>query len=532
MRSTVLLLGPTIIYLGGCAASYQASPAIEAMAAPGSVSPPQAMVAQEASEAPALSRDRFQAVGVNPFVAVEHDPFSTFAADVDTASYDILRQWLEEDELPPASSVRLEEYVNYFDYDYPPPEEDAEAPFSISLALASHPLRSDMALLRVGIQAAEAPSDRRPRANLVFLVDVSGSMSARDKLRLVRVLLHRVVQRLHRDDTLSIVTYAGTTSVRLPPTRASRRSRINRAIRGLRTGGGTAGAAGIELAYAQAREAFIEGGVNQVILCTDGDFNIGPQRDAELVELIEDRRRTGVTLTALGFGRGNLNDSMMEAVTNAGNGIYSVIYNEERAEEFIDEHLLPSVVHVAKDMKIQVELNPEAVSAYRLLGYVNRAIADEDFRDDMVDAGEVGAGHRVTALYELVLNGAAAPTPQGAPNTQTGAPVQGQREIGPGELLRVKVRYKDVGAHEQDVAHEIVETLPLQEPRLEFSRADVDFQWAFAVATFAELLQQSPFVRPEAWDFVTQVTSTQTRRDPARRELARVVEAARLIRGR
>jgi len=487
------------------------------------------MVVADESEAPPEDRDQFEDVGVNPFVTVAHDPFSTFAADVDTASYDILRQWIEDGDLPPASSVRLEEYVNYFEYEYPPPPEDSEVPFNISLALASHPLRSGTALLRVGIQAAEAPRDEVPRANLVFLVDVSGSMSSPDKLDLVKELLQHAVSRLRRDDTISIVTYAGRTAVQLPPTPVSERRRINRVIRSLRSGGGTAGAAGIELAYEQARAGFLEGGINQVILCTDGDFNIGPRDNAALVELIEERRRTGVTLTALGFGRGNLNDAMMEAVTNAGNGIYSVIYNEARAAEFIDDHLLPSIVHVAKDMKIQVEFNPEAVVAYRLLGYVNRAIADEDFRDDMVDAGEVGAGHRVTALYELVLAGGSVPTPPGAPNMETGEPVPGQREIESDELVRVKVRYKDVGAHEQDPAHETVTALSMQERLVDFTQADPDFQWAFAVAAFAELLQESPYARPDAWELVSNVTSAQAGRDSARRELSRVVAIARRL---
>lgn len=539
MRTSRFLLSLAFTSLVGCAggasqsaARAPAYPAEEmAYAPPPSPQQTPAVVVAE-SEAVSESRDQFQDVGVNPFVEVSHDPFSTFAADVDTASYDVLQQWMSSGELPPASSVRLEEYVNYFDYDYPAPSADSEAPFDISLAVASHPLREGAALLRVGIQAAEAPNNQVPRANLVFLVDVSGSMSSADKLELVKQLLEHAVGRLNRDDTISIVTYAGNTAVRLPPTPVSQRARINRAIRGLSSGGGTAGAAGIELAYGQARAAFIEGGINQVILCTDGDFNIGPRSNDELVDLIEERRRTGVTLTALGFGRGNLNDAMMEAVTNAGNGIYSVIYNEERAAEFIDRHLLPSIVHVAKDMKIQVEFNPEAVVAYRLLGYVNRAIADDDFRDDMVDAGEVGAGHRVTALFELVLAGGTVPTPADAPNMQTGEPVAGQRELGPGELVRVRVRYKDVGAHEQDPAHEVAEALSVQESIVDFGQADRDLQWAVAVATFAELLQGSPYVSPQAWDLVSSVTSAQAGRDSARGELARVVAMARQLSSR
>jgi Ca-activated chloride channel family protein len=475
------------------------------------------------------SRDQFEDVGVNPFVDPEHDPFSTFAADVDTASYDVFRQWMSSGRLPPAASVRLEEYVNYFHYDYPAPEVDSETPFEITLASAQHPLNEDIIYLRVGIQAVAPPSNERPRANLVFLIDVSGSMDSPEKLPLVQELLINAVNMLQRDDTISIVTYAGGTAVRLEPTRVSDSDRIIRAINSLEAGGGTAGAAGINLAYEQARDGFIEDGINQVILCTDGDFNIGPSGNEDLVDIIEERRRGGVTLTALGFGQGNLNDSMMEAVSNAGNGIYSVIYNEERAAEFIELHLLPSVVHVAKDMKIQIEFNPEHVAAYRLLGYVNRAIADEDFRDDAIDAGEVGAGHRVTALYEIVLPGRTVPTPSGAPDLDAGDPVEGTREIQSSQLVEVRVRYKNPGASEEDEAYETSDGLGVGTPVATFADADADFRWAVAVAMFAELVQETPFVGIEAIDVIEDVASAQAERDDQREEFASLVTAARSL---
>jgi Ca-activated chloride channel family protein len=485
---------------------------------------PTAQAAGRAAPAPSPSaeppedRDQFEDVGSNPFVAPGHDPFSTFAADVDTASYDIFRQWMLSDQLSPGASVRLEEFINYFDYDYPAPAHDSETPFAISLAAAPHPFGGDTVFVRVGIQAQDPPPGERARANLVFLVDVSGSMSSNDKLPLVQELLTNAVNRLNRDDTIAIVTYAGGTSVALEPTPVSDSNTIVAAIQRLSSGGGTAGAAGIELAYAQAEAAFVEGGINHVLLCTDGDFNIGPSANDDLVELIEAKRRTGVTLTALGFGRGNLNDAMMEAVTNAGNGTYGVIYNEARAAEYIDEHLLPSMTFVAQDMKIQVEFNPEEVTAYRLLGYVNRAIADEDFRNNAVDAGEVGAGHRVTALYEVVLRDGVVPTPEGAPALDDGEPVEGKREIQEGELLQVKVRYKEVGASEEDSAFEVNSVLTPADVLPHFEGADDDFQWALAVAIFAEVLQGSPFADDADLETVRTVVTPQADRDSARGE--------------
>lgn len=474
-------------------------------------------------------RDQFDDVGVNPFTDTEHDPFSTFAADVDTASYDILRQWMADGDLPPAASVRLEEYVNYFDYDYPAPEPGSESPFGISLAAAPSPLDEDIVYLRVGIQAVEPAEIQRPQANLVFLVDVSGSMNSTEKLPLVQELLSNAVYQLRRDDTISIVTYAGSTSVRLAPTPVSESDRIVSAINSLTSGGGTAGAAGINLAYEQAEAAFIEDGINQVVLCTDGDFNIGPSSNEQLLDIIEEKRLGGVTLTALGFGRGNLNDAMMEAVSNAGNGIYSVIYNEARAAEFIERHLFPSVVHVAKDMKIQLELNPEHVAAYRLLGYVNRAIADDDFRNDAIDAGEIGAGHRVTALYELVLTGHEVPTPSGAPELDEGEPVEGERMIDADQLVVVRVRHKEPGAAEEDEAFETSAALTVDEPSDSFAAANDDFQYAVAVALFAELVQSSPFAESEDWDLIETITAEQADRDAQRAELATLVPRARRL---
>jgi Ca-activated chloride channel family protein len=460
--------------------------------------------------------DAYASVGTNPFVMVAHDPLSTFAADADTASYDIFRRDIESGQLPQAESVRLEEYVNYFNYDYPALAHDAAEPFSIALAAAPDPTRAGTTLLRVGIQGKVAPPSEPKPANLVFLVDVSGSMLGADRLPLAQQVLRQTLDLLQPTDTVSIVTYASDTRVRLDPTPVQERATIIAEIDGLNAGGSTAGASGIALAYGRAREGFIPGGINHVILCTDGDFNVGPSSTNELLELIREERRSGVTLTALGFGIGNLNDAMLESVSNAGNGFYGVISSEAQAAEYVQERMLSTLSLIAKDMKIQVELNPALVAAYRLLGYENRAIADDDFRDDLVDAGEIGAGHQVTALYELVLQGQALPDSPNAPEPVSGAAYAGGVEIDAGDLVLVKVRYKTVDATEQDPALEVAASLAPAAIAEADAALDPDFAWAISMAAFAEVLKQSPYANPEALDTLQATFSAQSERDPDR----------------
>ena len=435
-------------------------------------------------------------LGTNPFVIATHDPLSTFAADVDTASYDIFRQYVNAGMLPEPDSVRLEEYVNSFTYEYVAPEQGAEHPFSISLAAAPSLFEWDTTILRVGIQGITPPPEDKKPANIVFLVDVSGSMSSADKLPLVQQVLDETVDVLDATDTISIVTYAGSTEVRLEPTPVANAATIKAVIDALASGGSTAGAAGIDLAYQQAEAGFIDGGINHVVLCTDGDFNVGPSSTDELLTLIEEKRATGITLTALGFGIGS-NDAMMQAVSNAGNGMHAVISSSAQATEYVQEQMLSTLVHIAKDMKIQVEFNPEYVLAYRLLGYENRAVADDDFRDDAVDAGEIGAGHRVTALYEVVRTGSELPAADGAPTAEDGAVYDGVVEVGAEDLVLVKVRYKQPGATESDPASEVASSLAPSAIAADATELDADFQWALSVASFAEILRQSPYAVPE-----------------------------------
>jgi len=479
---------------------------------------------------PPVAKPAAKPAVVNPFVDTKKDPFSTFGADVDTASYDYLRQSLQTyKQVPQPEFVRVEDYVNYFKYGYTIPAADAAQPFAISLAAAPHPLGRATTLLRVGIQAKAAPKNDAKQANLVFLVDVSGSMADPLKLPLVKRVLDEALNVLALTDKVSIVTYAGDTRVRLAPTPVSSRDTIQQVIAGLEAGGGTAGASGINLAYEQAMAGFIPGGINHVILCTDGDFNIGVSSNDALVALIKEKRASGVTLTALGFGHGNLNDAMMERVSNAGNGSYSIVFSEDQAIEYANERLLSTIVHVAKDMKIQVEFNPAEVLAYRLLGYEDRAIADTQFRDDKVDGGEVGAEHRVTALYEVVRTGGALPAGVGVPPLSAGEASDVAREVDTSELVRVKVRSKPVTATDADPASEVTASL---KPADISATPDQDLTWAAAVASFAEVLRMSPYASTSELAGVEMLVSAQKERDSDRAEFVQLVTTARSLLGK
>lgn len=484
-----------------------------------------------AAEAPASNEgDDFAAPGTNPFVMVDHDPLSTFAVDVDTASYDVFRRDIEDGILPDPASVRLEEYVNFFTYAYPVADPGAEVPFSISLAAAPSAVDAGLTLLRVGIQGKAPPPDDAARpANLVFLVDTSGSMNEADKLPLAQQVLRQTLDLLKPADTVSIVSYAGDTSLRLGPTPAAQRDGIASAIDALVSTGGTNGASGINLAYEQAQAAFLQGGINHVILCTDGDFNVGVSDTRSLVELIRQKRQTGITFTALGFGRGNLNDAMLEAISNAGNGFYGVISSESQAAEYVNERMLSTISLIARDTKVQVEFNPELVTGYRLLGYENRAIADQDFRDDIVDAGEIGAGHRVTALYELVLAGSALPAVEGAPAPTSGPTYSGPREVATEDLVEVKVRYKHVDAGTTDAALEVASSLAPSAIAGELAGADPDLTWASAVAAFSEVLKGSPYAASVDLDALDAIFAAQAERDGARAEFYELFLSARAL---
>jgi secreted protein with Ig-like and vWFA domain len=380
----------------------------------------------------------------------------------------------------------------------------------------------------VGIQGALAEDQAKKPANLVFLVDVSGSMSDADKLPLVKVLLRRTLNVLAPTDTLSLVTYASSTGVVLPPTRVENRVEIEEAISRLEAGGSTNGEGGLQLAYEQAQKSMIEGGINHVLLCTDGDFNVGISDPKALADFISKKRDSGVTLTAIGFGQSRSGDEQMEQLSNHGDGIYAVVYDEDQATKYANERLLATLVRIAKDMKIQVEFNPTQVRAYRLIGYENRDILDEDFRDDLVDAGDIGAGHRVTALYEIVRAGKEVPMPKGAPPLKDGDPKAGEREIGANDLVKVKVRYKRPGALSTDPAREVVATLAPGDVLDSADAAGDDFRWAAAMATLAEVLRVSPFASTQELRMLESLTSALGAKDADHAELVRLLPLVEL----
>jgi Ca-activated chloride channel homolog len=455
----------------------------------------------------------------NPFVEAAFDPQSTFGADVDTASYDIFRYKVQQGFLPQPAFVRLEEFVNFFDYDYPVPAAEGDVPFSLTLSAAQNPFRAATFLLRVAIRGRDIPASERRPANLVFLVDASGSMAGPDRIGLVQTILRETMNVLAPTDTVSIVKYSNEAVVLLPPTPVAEASHIRQTIDALDASGSTAGAAGLRLAYEQARAGYIEGGVNHVLLCTDGDFNVGISRTADLLAYIEEERRSGVTLTVLGFGWGNLNDHMMETVSNAGNGTYAYIGDHDRAVEYVHQQMLSSMFFIAKDMKIQVEFNADHVYAYRLLGYENRAIANQDFTDDRVDGGEVGANHRVTALYEIVPVGTPIPLADGAPPPEAGDPATVELDVAGDEACLVKIRYKDVDATEEDAAYQVSAALPAADLDGELDGGDDDLRWAIGVAGLAEILKGSPYGPPAIFPTVRELLQGSAGEATYRREL-------------
>jgi Ca-activated chloride channel family protein len=417
---------------------------------------------------------------------------STFSIDVDTASYALVRRFLHDRQIPPADAVRLEEMLNYFRYDDAPPA--GEDPFSVSLETAACPWRSGHRLVRVGLKGREIAATARPGTSLVFLVDVSGSMNEPNKLPLVKQSLSMLVDQLTENDKVAIVTYAGDAGLKLAPTSGDQKGRIRGAIEALAAGGSTNGSAGIELAYAQAAEAFVKGGSNRVVLATDGDLNVGVTSDAALVELIKQKASGGVFLTVLGYGQGNLQDEKMEKLADNGNGIYAYIDGAREARKVLVEQLTGSTVTIAKDVKIQVEFNPAQVAAYRLLGYENRIMAAKDFKDDTKDAGEIGAGHGVTALYEIVPTAAAGNSPvideplKYQPNETVAAKPAAPVDAGPAssELLTLKLRYKEpTGDTSQERA------FPLEDTGTTFENASTNLRFAAAVAEFGMLLRGS-----------------------------------------
>ncbi|QDU59679.1 von Willebrand factor [Planctomycetes bacterium Pan216] len=433
-----------------------------------------------------FNREAYDFVKDNPFLAVGENPLSTFSIDVDTASYSNIRRFLSHGQRPPKDAVRIEELVNYFRFDDAPPKNDV--PFACRCEVASTPWKPDHRLVRIGLKGKEVSEAERPATNLVFLLDVSGSMRPSNKLPLVKAAMTLLVDKLREIDRVAIVVYAGASGLVLPSTSGDHKETIIAALDRLNAGGSTNGGSGIELAYKTAREHFIKDGVNRVILCTDGDFNVGTTNRGELVRLIEKEAKSNVFLSILGFGMGNLQDATLEQLADKGNGNYGYVDSLKEARKLLVEQIGGTLVTIAKDVKIQIEFNPAQVAAYRLIGYENRILEAEDFNDDTKDAGEIGAGHSVTALYEIIPAGQPVPLAKvDRLKYQTKSKVTEQAKLSR-EMLTVKLRYK---APDGDTSKLIEQSLT--DPGHGYEGATGDFKFASAVAAFGMLLRDSPY---------------------------------------
>ena len=478
-----------------------------------------------------FNTESYARIEENGFRSVGASPLSTFSIDVDRASYANVRRFIQAGERPPVDAVRIEEMINYFPYEWDSERDsrrDAAAgdhPFQVLTEVWDAPWKPEHRLVRIGLRAPSIDTEELPPSNLVFLLDVSGSMSSPDKLPLLKKAFALLAEQLRPQDRVAIVVYAGAAGLVLPPTPGNRRARILSAVERLQAGGSTAGGAGIALAYDVAREHFVEDGNNRVILATDGDFNVGASSDAEMVRLIEKERESGIFLTVLGFGTGNLKDSKMEQIADHGNGNFHYVDGLLEARKVLVEEMGGTLFTVAKDVKLQVEFNPARAAAYRLIGYENRLLADEDFNDDTKDAGELGAGHTVTALYEVVPAGLPVPRSVDPLRYQPTAEPRPPVEASPGtfedELLYVKVRYKDPdGSESRLLAHAVADRA--RSP----SRS---FRFAAAVAGFGMLLRDSPHAGGLTPDDVIVLAERGRGDDPRgyRGEFIRLVETVR-----
>ena len=435
------------------------------------------------SESDSTRGEKYADIDENPFLETSRAPLSTFSIDVDTASYANVRRYLNDGALPPKDAVRIEELINYFEYDYPTPVGDV--PFSVTTEIATAPWNKQHRIVSIGLQGKKVALDNVPPSNLVFLVDVSGSMNEPRKLPLLKDALRILVNQLSSKDKVAIVVYAGKSGLVLPSTSADNKSEIFNALGNLNAGGSTNGGQGIQLAYKVAQDNFIANGNNRVILATDGDFNVGLKSDDELVRMIEHNRTSGIFLSVLGFGTGNTNDSMMEKLADKGNGNYAYIDSQEEARKALGSQVAGTLYAIAKDVKIQVEFNPAKVAGYRLIGYENRLLANRDFNDDRKDAGDIGAGHSVTALYEII--------PAGQTVDNDGielkyGQVQPSDASFSNEVLTVKLRYK-----EPDSSQSKLLSQGLIDRESSIENASENLRFATAVAEFGLLLRDSRY---------------------------------------
>jgi Ca-activated chloride channel family protein len=456
-----------------------------------------------------LYSEQYEHPGDQQTVRVSDVPVSTFSIDVDTGSYSNMRRWVSQGQLPPEDAVRAEEFINYFDYRYEVPDE-TEQPFSVNTEIAQTPWNAATYLVRIGIQGYKVPHQALPSSNLVFLVDVSGSMQSADKLPLLKQALSMLTRKLDANDTISMVVYAGASGVVLDSVAGNQGATILAALQQLEAGGSTNGAAGIQLAYQLARQNFKADGVNRVILATDGDFNVGVASTQELKDMIERQRKSGIALTTLGFGSGNYNDHMLEQLADAGNGNHAYIDRLSEAQKVLSEEMSSTLLTIAKDVKIQLEFNPNTVSEYRLIGYENRVLNEEDFNNDQVDAGDIGAGHTVTALYEINLVGSDF---QRLPSHRYNhSSAKREKSFAyTDELAHLRIRYKLPGEGQSKLIQTPILANGFQDQN---EQGSDDFRFAAAVAAFAQKLRGGKYLESYSYSDIRQLASQSRGEDP------------------
>ncbi|MGY3053192.1 Ca-activated chloride channel family protein [Pedobacter sp. UYEF25] len=469
------------------------------------------------------STESYANISESGFHSVKNDPLSTFSIDVDAASYSNLRRFINNGTLPPPDAVRIEEMINYFDYHYQQPK--STDPVNIVTEMSNAPWNTTHKLVQIGLQGKVIPTDNLPATNLVFLIDVSGSMYAQNKLPLLVSSFKLLTDQLRAKDRVAIVVYAGNSGLVLPATSGDQKTVIKEALDKLIAGGSTAGGAGIELAYKIATRNFVKGGNNRVILATDGDFNVGASSDDDMEKLIEVKKTTGIFLTVLGFGMGNYKDSKMETLADKGNGNYAYIDNINEARKTLITQFGGTLFTIAKDVKLQVEFNPSRVSAYRLIGYENRLLDKEDFNDDKKDAGELGSGHTITALYEIIPVGVKDSFSSIVDDLKYQKPVK-PNGLDRGELLTVKLRYKDPDGEKSKLLSKAVLDNPLS-----FTTTSNNFRFATAIAEFGMLLRQSRFRQNASYEhaIVTAENAKGIDKEGYRSEFVNLVKAAKLM---
>jgi len=467
--------------------------------------------------------ESYASVAENRFVSPQLNPLSTFGIDVDAASYSNVRRFINQGQLPPEDAVRVEEMINYFDYEYPAPKNDE--PFSINTELSTAPWNAEHRLLRIGLQAKKIDASKIPSSNLVLLIDVSGSMNAYNKLPLVKSSLKMLVNQLRPSDKVSIVSYAGAANIALKPTSGTNKRVILDAIDALQAGGSTAGGAGIKLAYDLAASHFIKNGNNRVIMTTDGDFNTGQSSDIDMQKLIEEKRKSGIFLSVLGFGMGNYKDSKMELLADKGNGNYAYIDNISEGRKVLVTEFGGTLFTVAKDVKLQVEFNPSKVQAYRLIGYENRSLNAEDFNNDLKDAGDLGAGHSVTALYEIIPHGVKSSFIGSVDKLKYQTDKRGGSNYSD-ELVSVNMRYK---APNSNTSRLIKRTVADDSQPLD--KSSNDFRFAAAAAGYGMLLKRSEFVPRYTFGMVAELANKAIGKDEEgfKSEFVRLVRASALL---